>query len=115
MKHILSVICLLILASCGAFAALSTNLDSVKVYPNPCQNRFGQTSVTFDNLTSSARIRIYRLTGEEVYDGTVAAPAGRAAWGTTTTSGEKVGPGTYIYLVTNDGGQKRTGKLVIAR
>jgi hypothetical protein len=112
---VLAVIGLLIGVHGAGVAALAANLNSVIVYPNPFEPRIGHVAVTFDNLTASARIRIYKLTGELVYDRELEAPAGTAVWDVTNKDGYPVASGLYVYLVTNSSGQKVTGKLAILK
>jgi flagellar hook assembly protein FlgD len=94
--------------------ALSATLENVIVYPNPFTVRATPT-LTFDNLTASRRIRIYKMTGELVRDMETASPDGRATWNGTNSSGEAVAPGVYIYLVTGPGAQKTVGRIVVVR
>jgi len=98
-----------------AYGVAYPGLDSVIVYPNPFQARAGHTVIYFGNLTASARIRIYKMTGELVSEKDVSAVDGKAAWDVTNNDGNAVADGLYIYLVTNDDGQKKTGKVAILR
>jgi hypothetical protein len=96
-------------------AALTTNLDSVFVYPNPFDARLNHTAIVFANLTASAKIRIYKLTGELIFERDITTVDGTAVWDVTTSDHSNVASGLYIYLITNDGGQKKTGKIAILR
>lgn len=99
----------------AAIAALSRDLDNVIAYPNPFEPKAGHSSITFDNLTDSARIRIYTMNGEQILDKNITTTNGKSAWDVKNNDGENAAHGIYIYLITNDKGQKKTGKLGIKR
>jgi hypothetical protein len=108
----------LVAAVCGpgtAFGAVASDLEGIIVYPNPLNARAGQTAFTFNNLTENARIRIYKMNGELVAEKEIADSDGKAVWDATNKDGAAAAGGLYVYLVTNDGGQKKTGKLAIRR
>ena len=85
------------------------------MYPNPFRKKLGHTTITFDNLTPTVRLRIFKMTGEEVFDKTVDTVDGKAVWPVANTKGVALASGIYIYLVTNSGGEHKTGKIVILR
>jgi hypothetical protein len=103
------------LSGAAAHGALATNLENVIVYPNPFQPGAGHTAIVFNNLTENAKIRVYKMTGELVADTDVITVDGTAAWDATNKDGDALASGLYLYLVTNDAGQKKTGKLAILR
>ena len=118
MKKLLSTI---LLSVCALFlgvnyvqAVLSTDLNSVIAYPNPFQAKLGHTKVTFDNLTSTARIKIYKKTGELIYERVISTTDGRSAWDLTNNDGSGVASGIYIYLITS-GDNKCTGKIAVLK
>lgn len=115
MKYLAAIIIMAGLFTVEAGAVLSTNLDSVIVYPNPVQAKLGQTGATFDYLTPSVKIRIFRVTGELVYERDVVTGTGTAVWPAVNKDGEKVASGVYIYIVTNPAGNKKTGKIAVVR
>ena len=73
-----------------AQGALCTDLNNVIVYPNPFRTKLGHTNITFDNLTGTARIKIYKKTGELIYERVVTTADGRAIWDLTNNSGSSV-------------------------
>ena len=94
--------------------SFAKDLKMVKVYPNPCRNP-SSTGVTFDNLTSdSLKIRIYNIAGELVKESSVYKEASWVWYG-RNNSNNKVASGIYIYLVTNEKGEKKTGKIGLIR
>lgn len=102
-------------APVGADAAIAANLNNVIVYPSPFDVRLNHTVVTFANLTSTATLRIYKLTGEVVFEKEFTTVDGNAVWDVTNKDNNKVASGLYIYLITNSDGQKKTGKIAILR
>jgi len=98
-----------------AGAVLAPDLSNVIVYPNPFDVRLGHSVITFDNLTASGTLRVYKLTGELVFEKDFVSVDGKAVWDGTNTDGNHLASGLYMYLVTNDNGQKKTGKIAILR
>jgi hypothetical protein len=84
------------------------------VFPNPFRPALGHTAVTFDNLTESARLRVYKITGELVYDAAITTTDGTFLWPAVNDDGDALATGIYVYLLSTDGG-KKTGKLAIVR
>jgi hypothetical protein len=101
--------------SVKADAVVAQDLNNTIVYPNPFEPRLGHTSIVFDNLTTIVRIRIYKITGELVFDAEVTTVNGQASWNATNNEGDSVATGVYVYLLSNSDGQKTRGKLVIVK
>jgi len=111
----------MVLAACAVIfnancvsGALSTNLNNVIVYPNPFEPKLGHTKVTFDNLTSNSKIKIYKKTGELIYEQVASTTDGRAVWTLTNSGGSEVSSGIYIYRISS-GGSSCTGKLAVLK
>ena len=96
-----------------------SNLDEIKVYPNPC--RKGQ-EVKINNLplNSDVKIYIYDIAGElirvlregeEIEAGT---GSGTGIWDCKNEVGENVASGIYIYLIKSNKGNKK-GKIALIR
>jgi hypothetical protein len=96
-------------------AVQQATLDSVIVYPNPFDARLSHTAMVFDNLTAAARIRVFKINGELVYDTRVETIDGRNVWGVTNSHGAPLAAGVYVYLVTDDAGHKATGKIAVLK
>ncbi len=96
-------------------AAMSANLNSVIAYPLPFDSSRNHNAITFDNLTAQFRIRIFTLKGQIVCDRTGETLDGTWAWNLRNDDGQAVAQGIYLYVVTNNAGQKYTGKLIVAR
>lgn len=85
------------------------NLDDLKAYPNPFKKWLGHGSVTFDNLTATATIKIFDIKGRLVTTIEETNGDGEAIWTPNVASG------IYLYLATNPQGQKKTGKIAIMK
>ena len=99
----------------------SPDLDSLKVFPNPVN--FGSSvrnTVKFSGLTAQPTIRVYDMAGELVIsippafsaDGTVNdGTSGLAEWNGKNEDGGRVARGTYLFVITDPSGKRRTGKI----
>jgi hypothetical protein len=88
---------------------LSTTLKNAYAYPNP--SNIGE--VNFANLTENTTIRIYTIAGELVYKREDFDE--EPIWRCRNLSGEPVASGIYIYILTNDKGEIKKGKIAIIR
>lgn len=98
----------------------SSDLSSLKVFPNPWRPGSGgpydAAGVRFQNLTGSAVIRIFTVTGEPVRKlEKTPADGNEKLWDGTNDGGLKAASGVYLYQVKSSGGQKRTGRIAIIR
>lgn len=110
------VLALMLLAS-AAVCRGADDLSGTNVFPNPIRlyDSASPTQMTFDRLTPQAEIKIYDIDGGLVRDVQVNNPAGRFLWDLTDDSGLRVASGIYIYVISNDAGGQKTGKLAIIR
>ena len=99
----------------GVFAVLQSDLNTAHVYPNPFKPSLGHTSITFANLTSHTKIKIFSVSGELVYEEDKDTPTGELSWNVLNASQERIASGVYIYMITNNAGQTKKGKLAIIR
>jgi len=105
----------LVLALAAARLNAGSDLSQLVVFPNPVRVYAGDTQATFNNISDQFRIRIYTVHGTLVREIYQMSTNQQFAWDLKNDSGNNVSSGVYVYLVTNDAGQKRTGKLVIIR
>lgn len=75
----------------------------------------GQHKIQFMNLPNEATIRIYTMAGDLVRRIDHADTDGSADWDLRNTAGELVTSGIYLWIVKTDGGEDRSGQLVIVR
>ena len=81
-----------------------SDLNSVRVYPNPFRPR-DWSSMTIDGLPASSGIKIYTLSGDKVWEGTANA-AGVLTWNAVNNSGVLVGSGIYLAAIESGAGKK---------
>ncbi len=86
----------------------------VKVYPNPFKPSQGHDKITFEGLTNEVKIRIYKITGELVYEKEYSSTNGYEYWQAINSYGEELASGAYIYVI-EGGGEKAIGKIAIIR
>lgn len=98
----------------------SSSLAGLKVYPNPWRPGSGgpydAAVVRFKNLTETAEIKVFTITGELVRRlGKTAADGDEKVWDGRNDDGKKVASGVYLFLIRNPGGEQRIGKVAIIR
>ncbi|MEK7813809.1 MAG: T9SS type A sorting domain-containing protein, partial [Candidatus Desantisbacteria bacterium] len=89
-----------------------TDFSQLLVFPNPFQPGKGDNVVNFANLPDNTTISIYNLTGELAWEkqGII---SGSTSWNGRNDAGEPVASGTYIYVIRNANGNKKTGKVAV--
>jgi hypothetical protein len=98
----------------GLFGVIAPNLEDVIVYPNPFKPSRGDTKIRFERLTKNVTIRIYNIAGELVkMEKNIL--TGFFDWDAKNDSGEKVASGIYIYVITDNEGGIKKGKIAIIR
>ena len=90
------------------------NLTQVFVYPNPYTPDKGEGFVTFANLTVTATIEIFNLSGVHVQTIEETDGDGGVRWNLCDKDGNPVPAGVYIYRVKNHS-EITTGKLAVLR
>ncbi|MFH1824111.1 MAG: serine hydrolase [Candidatus Firestonebacteria bacterium] len=78
----------------------STDLNNIKVYPNPFKIGNGAI-LKFINLTSNAVIQIYTISGEKVNE-VIANSSGVANWNGTNVNGNVVSRGIYLGYISDE-------------
>lgn len=96
------------------------NLNDVFVYPNPHTKFSKQDYITFANLTRTATIYIYDLTGRYLAKVEETDGNGGAEWNLKTLDGKDISTGVYIYRVegkdsNGNSVDDRTGKFMIVK
>ena len=87
--------------------AAATNLDSVKVYPNPFNSNTQSHGMTITNLTASANIKIYNVAGELIRTLNYNTSAGSITWDGKNDYGKIVTSGVYIIYINAPEGTKK--------
>jgi hypothetical protein len=104
--------CVFLIGWAGPAAA--SVLDAVNVYPNPVRPHLGDVVATFDNLPGNVDIKIFNAHGSVVREVSIQAP-GFFDWELTNDAGSAVASGIYVYVLTDDQGNRRVGKLAVIR
>ena len=87
---------------------------SPRLYPNPWRSdKDSGIPITFDQLVGDTTIKIFTVSGHLVQ--TLTTSGASIPWDRTNKSGDTVASGFYFYVITNDQGQKTTGKFVIIK
>ncbi len=86
----------------------------VSVYPNPYKpSRHSTGGIIFGNLKAGAKIRVYNIAGEKIYDTTIGVD-GNFLWKVKNNSNNDIASGIYIYYV-ESGGNTYKGKMAVER
>ena len=103
----------------GQYIVQAADLSNVVVYPNPVDfsTAVGGT-LKFVNLTYNPTLRVFTISGEPVK---AFAPDlagnlgndGRIEWDGNNDSGSLITRGLYIYMITDEAGNRKTGKFVV--
>lgn len=91
----------------------TSDLDNVKVYPNPVKPEFtGEVKIT--GLVGKATVKITDIAGNLVYE--TSSLGGSVTWNTYSFSGSKVPSGVYmVFISSEDGTLDTVKKLMIIR
>jgi len=96
------------------FTDPASDLNSVRVYPNPWRrDRHLGLNITFDQMSLNSTLKIFTVSGHWV--ATLDASNGSARWNLTTDSGANAASGIYLYLVTNGQDQTARGLFAVIR
>lgn len=95
----------------------SDSLNQALVYPNPYIERLSSNqTINFIKLTQHAKVRIYTINGELVWEREKNDGSDRMRWvGAKNQNGQSLASGIYIYLITNNRGEKTSGKIGVLR
>lgn len=98
----------------GANTALLSNPFNVNVHPNPWRSdKHAGKNMIFDGLTVGTSLKIFTMSGHKVKEIHTDGPS--VSWNLTNDSGDKVGSGIYIYVLTDQQGDKTRGKIAIIK
>ncbi|MCX6844534.1 MAG: choice-of-anchor J domain-containing protein [candidate division WOR-3 bacterium] len=101
---------------CRRKIAPASNLSAAYCYPNPFRPDLGHSHVTFTNLTAGFRLRIVDASGYVVLDRDVTPNTnGTYVWDVKNHAGLDVPSGVLVYVLSNEAGNVRTGRLAIVR
>ncbi len=106
-----------------------TDLSSVYAVPNPYRtgtsaetspyyHNFPDMTIKFFNVPGQAKIKIYTVSGDLVWEAGHSDPTGRdgvVSWDTRNKEGQEVGSGVYIFICEADDGDYVYGRIVVIR
>ncbi|HBL18841.1 MAG TPA: hypothetical protein DD417_19290, partial [Elusimicrobia bacterium] len=90
----------------------ANTVDTGIVFPNPMYTR-SQGYVTFDRFPASARVRVFTLHGEEVFEG-LTNSIGLLTWRVENKVGRPVASGLYLAVIEAKG-DKKIHKIAVIR
>jgi hypothetical protein len=104
----------------GLKGSPSTDVSAAYAYPVPFDTAEGHTQIRFGKVPSApipsvCTIRIYTISGSLVKEKEVDDGTGTWAWNVKTAGDQPIAPGVYIYVIENDEGVKKIGKLMVIR
>ena len=99
----------------GLFMVVNNNLNTAHIYPNPFKPSTGHTKIYFANLTNHTKIQIFNISGDLIYEDEKDTSAGELNWDVKNAKGEPIASGVYMYIITNNAGQIKKGKIAIIR
>ena len=96
---------------------LENDLDNAHCYPNPFKpnSGLGHVRITFSHLTSHIQLKVFDIAGELVYSTEADTPTGELAWEVENNYGQRLASGVFIYIITDNNGHKKMGKLAVIR
>ncbi len=75
----------------------------------------GHSGVVFSGLPAQTGVKIYTLTGEQVREIIKNDTNDNLVWDGRNDLGENLASGVYFYIVTNNTGEKKTGKIAVIK
>lgn len=88
-------------------------LENLVVYPNPWKSVTDEEKVIFKNLTRNCKIEVFSISGERVFE--VNTKENQYVWDLNNKGNRKIASGIYLYVVSNDSGEEKRGKLAIIK
>ena len=95
---------------------IPVDFSNANIYPNPWKinNASGASGIKFDNLTKNADLAIYNIVGELIYK-KENIEEDSTTWELRNSNGESVVSGVYVYLLLDDKGNKKIGKVAVIK
>ncbi len=91
------------------------NLNNAKAYPSLCNGSKGCNGILFTGLTEYTIIYLYNLKGDLVYKSEGKNPNGKFFLNLNTIRKKRLSSGIFIYLIKNNKGEIKKGKVGIVR
>lgn len=92
------------------------SMDAVLVYPSPFFPETGDGLLTFHGLADGSTVCIFSLSGELLREiPLLSNNLNQASWDGKNAQGVKVASGIYIFVVHNEAGKTKVGKIALLR
>ena len=93
------------------------SLSNAHAYPNPFKpnSALNHSQITFTGLTPGAKVQIFTPAGEPVFEVSATSTQTQVTWAAKTDGGSNVSSGLYFYLITDDNGNTKKGKIAVIR
>lgn len=92
----------------------ATDLKNVRAYPVPYRPKKHPGGLTIENLTPTAKIKIYTVSGDFVREIDYSSQTGRSTWDGKNDSGNDAASGIYIMVVKRSN-EKKILKVALER
>lgn len=94
-----------------------SSLAEAHPFPNPFKPNSGlnHNQITFAGLTLGAKIQIFSPAGDPVFEKINDTSTDQVQWNAVGDDNKALASGVYLYLITDDRGNKKKGKLAIIR
>lgn len=93
----------------------ANDLKDIKILPSLCDADKGCDGILFKGLTDYTIIYLYNLNGELVFNIECKTPNGKFFLNLNTIKKKKLASGIYTYIIKNDKGDVKKGKVVVKR
>ncbi|OGR85163.1 MAG: hypothetical protein A2901_02650 [Elusimicrobia bacterium RIFCSPLOWO2_01_FULL_54_10] len=99
----------------AVFGVPDFDVSNSYAYPVPFKPAEGHNKITFANLPTQGKIRIYTVAGELARDILFTDPTdGKVEWDVANSASEQMGSDVYLYII-ESGSNKKTGKIMVIR
>lgn len=94
-----------------------SSLNDAHAYPNPYKpnSALGHNTITFSGLTTRAKVQVFTPNGEPVFEKVNESGTDRFTWDAVSSDSKSLASGIYYYLITDENGHSKKGKLAILR
>jgi hypothetical protein len=98
----------------ASLTLVNPELNAVKVHPNPWRkDKHVDPRITFDGLTINTDLKIFTVSGHLVRS--LPKSSGSVSWDLNNDAGDPVASGIYLFLIKDNQGNQRRGKVAIIR
>lgn len=97
----------------ATFSAFKADLTSAYVYPNPFRQHSEFNGIRFANLTRTATVHVYTVSGKKIITLQETDGDGGLEWNMVDLWGDRIVPGTYIFRVESEEQEDFVGKFEV--